>query len=339
MSLREWLVLIGIIIIAGVLADGYRRMRLARKRSEELSFGLEEVATGKDDYGSELPNGGARKLAGGSDSFDENDRQPMDTVRSWVRQDESAHVAVKDRIEPGLSEFEQPVAETTSAPVSEYSVEDDVPTLTQVDKPVQKQTISQKMSMVDEIEHEELERMTAEQPSRMVQQELEMDLKPARTKKKVGKKQEKLSNRPSASEVLVINLLSKGEPFEGSVLLQSLMACGMRYGDMSIFHRYSREDGTGQVLFSLANGVEPGTFNISRMESSHTPAISLFMGLPGPAEPLKAFTLMEEVARKLALDLGAELKDEDMSVLTQQTLEHYRQRIRDFERKALTQKA
>ena len=47
---------------------------------------------------------------------------------------------------------------------------------------------------------------------------------------------------------------------------------------------------------------------------------------------------MEESAKQLALDLGGELKDEHYSVMTQQTLEHCRQRIRDYERKRLTQK-
>ncbi|WBA80376.1 cell division protein ZipA C-terminal FtsZ-binding domain-containing protein [Endozoicomonas sp. GU-1] len=44
---------------------------------------------------------------------------------------------------------------------------------------------------------------------------------------------------------------------------------------------------------------------------------------------------MEETARRLALDLGGELKDEQFSVMTQQTLEHCRQRIREYERKQL----
>ncbi|MRI32445.1 cell division protein ZipA [Endozoicomonas sp. OPT23] len=352
MSLREWLVLIGIIIIAGVLADGYRRMRLAKKRSEELSFGLEDVAPGEDNYGSELPNGGARKLAGDFDesyegshdsAYEKSARQPMESVRSWARQEETAHLQVKDRIEPGLTDFDEPAAKPAQPgkrePASGYKAEDDVPTLTQVNDPVERQSVSQEMSMVEEIEHAQ-DRITAEQTTRMVQQELAMEPTAVkRAEKKGSKKQEKASKRPSAKEVLVINLLAKEEAFEGSVLMKQIPDAGLKFGEMSIFHRHARKDGTGQVLFSLANGVEPGTFNISRMESSSTPVISLFMGLPGPAEPLKAFTLMAETARHLALDLGAELKDEDMSVLTQQTLEHYRQRIRDFERKSLTQKA
>ena len=62
MSLREWLILIGVLIIIAVLADGYRRMRLAKKRSSEISFGLEEIKGYDDDFSSELPNGGRETM-------------------------------------------------------------------------------------------------------------------------------------------------------------------------------------------------------------------------------------------------------------------------------------
>ena len=43
-------------------------------------------------------------------------------------------------------------------------------------------------------------------------------------------------------------------------------------------------------------------------------------------------------ARKLSTELNGELKDEQRSVMTAQTIEHYRNRIAEFERKQLSQK-
>ena len=40
---------------------------------------------------------------------------------------------------------------------------------------------------------------------------------------------------------------------------------------------------------------------------------------------------MLSAAQQLGRDLGGELKDDHRSDLTAQTIEHYRQRIRDFE--------
>ncbi|WP_257280542.1 MULTISPECIES: cell division protein ZipA [unclassified Endozoicomonas] len=353
MSLRDWLVVIGIVVIIGVLADGYRRMRLARKRASELSFGLEDVKGNEDEFGSELPNGGARRS--------EAPPQKLETVKNWVRSEESTHVSVRERIEPEISslgsEIMAPARPVQETPAEKPSVEapevqeksEPLPVLTQVDEVPEVPSVEpgsrvkEPVSGVEEpapvqesftFKSEFVEEPQAAVPPTFAK------TKPARTEKSHRSvNQEKLADRPAASEILVINLLAKGgENFDGARLLQSLMASGMRYGDMSIFHRYANKDGTGQILFSMANGVEPGTFDIGKLESTDTPAVSVFMGLPGPREPLKAFMLMEETVRQLALDLGGELKDEHFSVLTQQTLEHYRQRIRDFERKQLTQK-
>jgi len=45
---------------------------------------------------------------------------------------------------------------------------------------------------------------------------------------------------------------------------------------------------------------------------------------------------MVETAQVLVRHLHAELRDDAHSVMTAQTIEHCRQRIRDFERKQLT---
>ena len=60
------------------------------------------------------------------------------------------------------------------------------------------------------------------------------------------------------------------------------------------------------------------------------------MNLPGPEDSMQAYEAMLETARCLVKNLGGELRDQTHSVATKQTLEHYRQRIRDFERRQLT---
>ena len=51
---------------------------------------------------------------------------------------------------------------------------------------------------------------------------------------------------------------------------------------------------------------------------------------------MQPYEAMLETARCLVKNLGGELRDQTHSVATKQTLEHYRQRIRDFERRQLT---
>ena len=340
MSLRDWLILIGVVIIVGVVIDGYRRMRLAKKRSSELSFGLEDVKGTEEDFGSELPNGGAR--------------------RKNRSQFEPDHIGLDDRVEPGFSaidslggkpdyslsdeqelEFHQePVSEARTvskrqsreAAVVQPAPADDVQNTKAPDlgEPV---PVLVNLDQAPEKAVKPVKKMKAEPLN-------ESRARPARAKP-IEKKavREKLSERPPASEVIVINVLArKGENFDGPGLYQFLMTSGMSYGDMGIFHRFTHSDGSGKVLFSMANGVEPGSFNIDKLEETQTPIVSFFMGMPGPEKPMQAFTLMEETAQRMALDLGGELKDEQLSVMTQQTLEHCRQRIREYERKQLANK-
>jgi cell division protein ZipA len=140
-----------------------------------------------------------------------------------------------------------------------------------------------------------------------------------------------------AKEVLPIYVIARNRgTFKGQDLLQILLACDLRFGRMNIFHRYEKANGKGAVQFSVANLVEPGTFNLDRIEEFSTPGVCLFLSLPGPEAPYKAFDYMVETANVLVKHLDGELRDEAHSAMTQQTLEHCRQRIRDFERKQLT---
>ena len=112
----------------------------------------------------------------------------------------------------------------------------------------------------------------------------------------------------------------------------------LRFGEMDIFHRHESMAGTGEVLFSMANAVKPGTFDLDDIDHFTTPAVSFFLGLPGPRYPKQAFDVMVAAARKLSQELNGELKDDQRSVLTAQTIEHYRQRIVDYERRQMTTK-
>ncbi|MCK7597494.1 cell division protein ZipA [Microbulbifer sp. CAU 1566] len=147
------------------------------------------------------------------------------------------------------------------------------------------------------------------------------------------------SERP-VEEVLILNIMApKGDYFEGNDLLRVLLSSGLRFGDMNIFHYHCGEAGEGPVLFSLANIVVPGTFDMSDMEDFTTPGVSLFLALPAEVEALKAFDTLLTTARTVSEQLGGELKDENRSVFTAQTAEHYRQRVMEFQRRKALAKA
>lgn len=135
-------------------------------------------------------------------------------------------------------------------------------------------------------------------------------------------------------EVIVVHLIARrGEPFPGSDLLRLLLESGLRYGQMNIFHRHVNLDGHEELQFSMANAVEPGTFDLDTMEEKTFAGVTFFLKLPGATDALGALDKMLSICRRLASELDGDLKDEQHSVLTPQTMEHLRQRVQEFERR------
>lgn len=138
------------------------------------------------------------------------------------------------------------------------------------------------------------------------------------------------------AEVLILYvLLPEHKEMRGPDLLSALLTLGFKYGDMDIFHRHLDSAGSGAVLFSLANMFNPGTFDLENIDKLTTRGVSLFMTLPGPGEPLQNFNLMHNAAKKLAEEFGGQVLDGQRSVLTVQTVRHYVDKIREFQRRQL----
>ncbi|MCT6701365.1 cell division protein ZipA [Rheinheimera sp. 4Y26] len=141
---------------------------------------------------------------------------------------------------------------------------------------------------------------------------------------------------PVTNEVLILYvLMPEGQDINGAMLLPSLLTLGFKYGEMNIFHRHQDSAGSGEVLFSLANMFNPGTFDLEEMDKLQTRGLSLFMTLPGPGEALQNFNLMHSAAKKLAEEFGGQVLDGQRSMLTVQTVRHYVERIREFQRQQL----
>jgi len=136
--------------------------------------------------------------------------------------------------------------------------------------------------------------------------------------------------------LLVMHVKARADKeFNGSDLLQILLACDMRYGDKQILHRHERAGGQGCLQFSVANMLEPGTFNLEDINSFRTPGVTFFMALPGPDEPMQAFDCMIETANCLVKNLDAVLLDENHSTASLQVINHYRERVAQYMQQAV----
>jgi cell division protein ZipA len=130
--------------------------------------------------------------------------------------------------------------------------------------------------------------------------------------------------------VLVLTVLAQeGATFQGQKIKSVLEAEGFTYGDMRIYH-YSR-NAHQDALFSIANLVEPGHFDLFEIAQLTTPGLAMFCQLPGAMVGNDAFDLMLGKAQIIAQRLGGQVCDDKRNLLTPQAIAHYRDRINMFD--------
>lgn len=127
--------------------------------------------------------------------------------------------------------------------------------------------------------------------------------------------------------LIVMTIMAKQDHvFNGMDILDASLANGFVHGDMNIFHYYPDQQ-SKRAVCSLANAVEPGYFEMDKIEHIKTPGLTLFMQLPGPMESRDAFETTVNLGKSLAEQLAGDLCDETRSVLTMQTIEHLKEKV------------
>ena len=298
MNLRDWLIIIGVVIIVGIVLDGFRRMRLAKKDALKMSLdmgGSFDKTPLDDDFNPELPAGGARVVS--KDALESGVvRVSSDTKKTSTKKSHQKH-------------------KTGTKGKSLHATHDD--------------------EALDELSNQAI---TADVDAR-IHSQISIETVSTQVGKPVKKSvaEVQTSHKDAHALVLVINVHAlTHQGFPGNELKRLLEACGLDHGHMSIFHRHEEDDLLSPIQFSVANAIEPGYFDPDTLDEISTPGVSFFMTLPGPKDYMKAFDYMLETAQCFARNLKGELKDENLSVMTPQTIEHCRQKIREFKRLELS---
>lgn len=272
LTIRDWMVIVGILLILAVLLDAWRRIRsekYSRVKMDSLEPEPEAQADSPepdDEFAMfrELPNGGARVVERG------------DLLRA-----------------AGVDYTDPP--ESANAEVSGMTAGDK----------------NESMDWLDGLDS------TSGSPKQPAAGKL---------------------LRAEQPEVFMLNVVARSpRGFRGEEILHILLACDLRFGDMSFFHRHEMEAGRGPIQFSVANMMQPGVFDIDNMADMTTPGLVFFLTLPGPDDMMKAFDYMLETAQAVSRNLGGDVLDESRSALTRQSMDHCRHSIRDLERRLLAQ--
>ncbi len=123
-----------------------------------------------------------------------------------------------------------------------------------------------------------------------------------------------------------------GTMIAGADLVVAAEKAGLEFGDRGIFHRMLAGKAEAGPVFSMANMLKPGNFDMARIESLDTQGVTLFMALPGPLPALDAWDAMLPTAQRLAELLDANLLDEKHGALGRQGIAHIRDGLRAWDR-------
>ena len=287
---REIMLALGILVLVAVVLDAVRRMRRARYEKIRMPRRKQPVfddGDDFDDYGSELPSGGAR-VVGQRDAAD-------------------------------LEEMSRNLKEIAEASKPKLNIPIKPPEQSALALEPQQKEPQQK-----EPQQEDPQQNTSASAVEPVEAEPEEDAK-APLSESASQKQASAPESEPVNAVLIVHLMAEeGHYFSGDDLLKAFLDCGLRYGDMKIFHCHDTEAG-GSVLFSVASSVNPGVFELKTIAEFETPGISLFFATDDVKKPRKALNEMLSTAEKLARKLGGQLRDENREPLSGKKLEHYRQ--------------
>ena len=141
--------------------------------------------------------------------------------------------------------------------------------------------------------------------------------------------------RPTAEfdKIVSVFLVARaGQTISGPALVVAAEKAGLVYGHMNIFHRLVDNHPELGPIFSVANLVKPGHFDLASIKDMHTPAVNFFITLPGPISALDAWDTLLPTAQRMAELLDGVLLDGERNALGRQRIANIRDEMRAYDR-------
>ncbi len=135
-----------------------------------------------------------------------------------------------------------------------------------------------------------------------------------------------------AEHVVALYMIpTQGRSLEGARVLSLLRQYGLRFGEMSLFHRFAESSGEGGLMFSVLRYTSEGPqgFDLETLPQEKLDGLAFFLALPN-AEAVNGYDMMASISSLLARDFSAHLYDEEMNPFTKQLKAHYRHVVLEF---------
>ena len=117
----------------------------------------------------------------------------------------------------------------------------------------------------------------------------------------------------------------------GERTMQLLRKFGLRYGEMSLFHRFLDAEGTGPLMFSVLRYTSEGPlgFDLEALPNEQVEGLAFFLALPSK-HAAAGYDMMVSISTLLAREIQGQVYDEYMNELSPQLREHYRHFVLEY---------
>ncbi|MBF7686810.1 cell division protein ZipA C-terminal FtsZ-binding domain-containing protein [Acinetobacter rathckeae] len=136
----------------------------------------------------------------------------------------------------------------------------------------------------------------------------------------------------TAKEIIALNVYPTYQHvLSGEKALKALLKYGLRFGELSCFHRHEETDTPSSLMFSVLRITEEGPvgFDLESLSTEQIHGLAFFLALPHP-HAQQGFDMMVSIAGLIARDVGGKVFDENNVELSPQMKEYLRHQVIDF---------
>ena len=144
-----------------------------------------------------------------------------------------------------------------------------------------------------------------------------------------------LGKRPNQDFDKIVSLYvaaRAGHTLRGEDIVVAAEKTGLTFGHMNVFHRLIEGHPERGPVFSMANILQPGSFDMAAIRELETPAIAFFLTLPAPLTALDAWEKLLPNVQRMAELLDGVVLDDSRNALGRQRIMHIREELRAYDR-------
>ena len=140
------------------------------------------------------------------------------------------------------------------------------------------------------------------------------------------------SSLATAERIIALNVYANPRrALSGDKALKILHKYGLRFGEMSCFHRYEHTDEPSALMFSVLRITDhgPAGFDLESLSGEQIQGLAFFLALPN-RKAVTGYDMMTSIAGLIARDIDGMIYDEENLEFTQKQKEHWRHYVMDY---------